>query len=74
MTASARELTVEVCTDEHTFAGLAEPWGRLHRACPSATAFQSHAWLHSWWLSYGTPGGSAWSWCAGAVTWWRRRR
>ncbi|MFJ5061170.1 GNAT family N-acetyltransferase [Streptomyces nigra] len=56
MTASARRLTVEVCTDEHTFAGLAEPWGRLHRACPSATAFQSHAWLHSWWLSYGTPG------------------
>ncbi|MGW1051664.1 GNAT family N-acetyltransferase [Streptomyces sp. NPDC001118] len=49
--------SVEVCTDDRVFAGLAEEWGRLHRACPSATPFQSHAWLHSWWQSYGTPGG-----------------
>ncbi|AOR37345.1 glycosyl transferase family 1 [Streptomyces fodineus] len=50
-------MSVEVCTDDHAFAELAEDWGRLHRACRPATPFQSHAWLHSWWLSYGTPGG-----------------
>lgn len=57
MTATvARALSVEVCSDERAFAELAGEWDRLHRACPSATAFQSHAWLHSWWVSYGTPG------------------
>ncbi|AKJ13085.1 glycosyl transferase family 1 [Streptomyces incarnatus] len=55
-TAPVRALSVEVCTDEETFTGLAGEWERLYRACPSATAFQSHAWLHSWWLSYGKPG------------------
>ncbi|MFJ7073414.1 GNAT family N-acetyltransferase [Streptomyces sp. NPDC098781] len=55
MTASREALSVEVCTDGHTFAGLAGDWERLYRACPSATPFQSHAWLHSWWLSYGRP-------------------
>ncbi|WP_405872601.1 GNAT family N-acetyltransferase [Streptomyces sp. NBC_00005] len=57
MTASGRALSVELCTDERTFAALAEEWGKLHGSCPSATPFQSHAWLHSWWLSYGTPDG-----------------
>jgi CelD/BcsL family acetyltransferase involved in cellulose biosynthesis len=56
MTASDRALSVEVCTDERAFAELAGEWERLYRACPSVTPFQSHAWLHSWWLSYGTPG------------------
>ncbi|MET7988383.1 MULTISPECIES: GNAT family N-acetyltransferase [unclassified Streptomyces] len=46
----------ELITDEREFAELAGPWGRLYRRCGAATAFQSHAWLHSWWLSYGTPG------------------
>lgn len=46
----------ELVTEEREFAELAEAWGRLHRRCGAATAFQSHAWLHSWWLSYGTPG------------------
>ncbi|MET9829194.1 GNAT family N-acetyltransferase [Streptomyces sp. NPDC006385] len=53
---SSRALSVEVCTDERVFAELAGEWERLYRACPSATPFQSHAWLHSWWLSYGRPG------------------
>ncbi|MCX4880913.1 MULTISPECIES: GNAT family N-acetyltransferase [unclassified Streptomyces] len=57
MTAPGRALSVELCTDERTFAALAEEWGRLHASCPSATPFQTHAWLHSWWLSYGTPDG-----------------
>ncbi|MEU6772679.1 GNAT family N-acetyltransferase [Streptomyces sp. NPDC046759] len=49
-------VSVEVRTDEQAFADLAGEWDNLHRACRSATTFQSHAWLHSWWLSYGTPG------------------
>ena len=56
MTAPVRALSVEVCTEERAFAELAGEWERLYRASPSATPFQSHAWLHSWWLSYGTPG------------------
>ncbi|MEV5879350.1 GNAT family N-acetyltransferase [Streptomyces sp. NPDC052101] len=57
MAARVRALSVQVCSDDRVFADLAEEWRRLHGACPSATPFQSHAWLHSWWLSYGTPGG-----------------
>ncbi|MEU6393362.1 GNAT family N-acetyltransferase [Streptomyces sp. NPDC046939] len=47
---------VTVCTDSAEFGRLREEWDRLHRACATATPFQSHAWLHSWWLSYGHPG------------------
>ncbi|WP_394432707.1 GNAT family N-acetyltransferase [Streptomyces sp. SGAir0957] len=47
---------VTVCTDTAEFGRLREEWTRLHRACATATPFQSHAWLHSWWLSYGRPG------------------
>ncbi|MGZ3099208.1 GNAT family N-acetyltransferase [Streptomyces sp. H72] len=43
-------------TDERGFTELAADWGRLYRRCAAATPFQSHAWLHSWWRSYGTPG------------------
>ncbi|WP_328496252.1 GNAT family N-acetyltransferase [Streptomyces sp. NBC_00414] len=50
------ELRTELCTDEREFGRLAEAWGALYRRCGTATPFQSHAWLHSWWLSYGTPG------------------
>ncbi|MEU1130883.1 GNAT family N-acetyltransferase [Streptomyces sp. NPDC005900] len=52
----ARLLTRRLCVDEDEFDALAEPWGRLHRACRAATPFQSHAWLSSWWRSYGRPG------------------
>ncbi|WP_037660797.1 GNAT family N-acetyltransferase, partial [Streptomyces aurantiacus] len=48
--------TVGLCVDEAEFASLAGPWGRLYRACGEATPFQSHAWLTSWWRSYGRPG------------------
>ena len=50
---AAGELTVRICRDADAFGGLAQAWGRLYRRCGSATAFQSHAWLWSWWLSYG---------------------
>ncbi|MDQ0581113.1 GNAT family N-acetyltransferase [Streptomyces rishiriensis] len=48
--------TTELVTDEQAFAALAPAWGRLYQRCATATPFQSHAWLHSWWLSYGTRG------------------
>ncbi|MDH6215822.1 GNAT family N-acetyltransferase [Streptomyces pseudovenezuelae] len=48
--------TTQLVTDEGEFAELAQDWARLYDRCPSATPFQSHAWLHSWWLSYGSPG------------------
>ncbi|WP_405917082.1 GNAT family N-acetyltransferase [Streptomyces sp. NBC_00728] len=47
---------VELITGEREFADLGASWERLYHRCGAATAFQSHAWLHSWWLSYGTPG------------------
>jgi Acetyltransferase (GNAT) domain len=47
---------VEICRDPGAFAALAPQWDRLYRTCPEATPFQTHAWLHSWWLSYGRRG------------------
>jgi CelD/BcsL family acetyltransferase involved in cellulose biosynthesis len=49
-------LVTELVTDDAAFAALAPAWGRLYRRCASATPFQSHAWLHSWWQSYGERG------------------
>ncbi|WNI16489.1 GNAT family N-acetyltransferase [Actinacidiphila sp. ITFR-21] len=49
-------LRTAVCRAPDEFAALGPAWNRLHRSCPPATAFQTHAWLHSWWLSYGVPG------------------
>ncbi|MDT0436040.1 MULTISPECIES: GNAT family N-acetyltransferase [Streptomyces] len=48
--------TTELITDEADFAALAPDWARLYARCGTATPFQSHAWLHSWWLSYGRRG------------------
>ncbi|MFD7030583.1 GNAT family N-acetyltransferase [Streptomyces sp. NPDC059917] len=53
---STGALSVTLCRDPRQFAALEEPWNRLVRSCPTATPFQSHAWLHSWWLSYGREG------------------
>ncbi|MEV7172289.1 GNAT family N-acetyltransferase [Streptomyces sp. NPDC093224] len=53
---SAGALSVTLCRDPRQFAALEESWNRLVRACPTATPFQTHAWLHSWWLSYGKEG------------------
>ncbi|MFE3252234.1 GNAT family N-acetyltransferase [Streptomyces sp. NPDC059209] len=49
-------LTSEICRDPGRFGALAAEWTALHRRSGAATPFQSHAWLHSWWLSYGAPG------------------
>ncbi|MFJ2814533.1 MULTISPECIES: GNAT family N-acetyltransferase [unclassified Streptomyces] len=48
--------TTQLITAEDDFARLAPDWARLYGRCATATPFQSHAWLHSWWLSYGSPG------------------
>ncbi|MFI8400582.1 MULTISPECIES: GNAT family N-acetyltransferase [unclassified Streptomyces] len=53
---SAGALRTEVCRDEEGFGRLAAEWTALYGRCSSATPFQSHSWLHSWWLSYGRPG------------------
>ncbi|MFK8908595.1 GNAT family N-acetyltransferase [Streptomyces sp. YS-3] len=55
-TARDTALVAEVCTDSGPFAGLAREWRELHGRCRTATPFQSHAWLHSWWTSYGVSG------------------
>ena len=57
MTAGLRTgLAVTLCRDAAEFAALGPQWDALHRNCSTATPFQSHAWLLSWWLSYGTEG------------------
>ena len=48
--------TTELVTDARAFAEVAPDWARLYERCGTATPFQNHAWLHSWWLSYGRPG------------------
>ncbi|MFH8702384.1 GNAT family N-acetyltransferase [Streptomyces rubrogriseus] len=48
--------SVELVTDEGAFAELAPQWRRLYGRCAAATPFQSHAWLLSWWRSYGAAG------------------
>ncbi|MER5962989.1 GNAT family N-acetyltransferase [Streptomyces sp. NPDC002057] len=45
-----------MCRDEEGFGRLAAEWTALYGRCSTVTPFQSHAWLHSWWLSYGRPG------------------
>ncbi|WP_309235819.1 GNAT family N-acetyltransferase [Streptomyces sp. TRM64462] len=47
---------MSVCRDSEHFRGLAAEWGELYRRCRAVTPFQAHAWLYSWWRSYGVPG------------------
>ncbi|WP_019358941.1 MULTISPECIES: GNAT family N-acetyltransferase [Streptomyces] len=49
-------LTATLCRAEERFAALAEEWEALRARNRSATPFQSHAWLWSWWRSYGRRG------------------
>ncbi|MBO8186270.1 GNAT family N-acetyltransferase [Streptomyces spirodelae] len=49
-------LTAALCRSEGQFAGLAADWDALRSRNRSATPFQSHAWLWSWWRSYGRRG------------------
>ncbi|WP_052442881.1 GNAT family N-acetyltransferase [Streptacidiphilus neutrinimicus] len=45
-----------VVRDGRALEALAEEWNELQERSPGATPFQSHAWLASWWHSYGRPG------------------
>ncbi|MFI2208763.1 GNAT family N-acetyltransferase [Streptomyces sp. NPDC020141] len=47
---------VTLCRDPRAFSRLGPDWDGLWRRCSSATPFQSHAWLDSWWRSYGGRG------------------
>jgi CelD/BcsL family acetyltransferase involved in cellulose biosynthesis len=42
--------------DDAALTSLATEWDDLYDRCSTATAFQSFAWLESWWRSYGRPG------------------
>ncbi|SCD46695.1 hypothetical protein GA0115240_10972 [Streptomyces sp. DvalAA-14] len=66
-------LRTAVCRDPRAFAALAPAWTRLHRACPAATPFQTHAWQHSWWQSYGVPGRLVLVLVWRGRDWWARR-
>ncbi|MEY9848053.1 hypothetical protein ABH940_005154 [Streptacidiphilus sp. BW17] len=49
-------LETVVLRDERALDALAAEWDELQDRSPGATPFQSHAWLSSWWHSYGRPG------------------
>src|SRR5215204_3613143 len=44
---------VGLVEDGERFAALEGAWEELYRHCPTATPFQSWAWLYSWWEHYG---------------------
>src|SRR5215470_10867779 len=48
--------TATTSVHDDALDGLEEEWRDLQRRCRTATPFQSHAWLASWWRAYGTPG------------------
>ncbi|MFF4197165.1 GNAT family N-acetyltransferase [Nonomuraea sp. NPDC001831] len=52
-TRQAPDLATEVVTGTGHLRALAGEWAGLHDRSPAATPFQSHAWLSSWWESYG---------------------
>jgi CelD/BcsL family acetyltransferase involved in cellulose biosynthesis len=47
-----QRLDADVLRNAEEFASLEEEWEQLYENCPSATPFQSWAWLYSWWESY----------------------
>jgi CelD/BcsL family acetyltransferase involved in cellulose biosynthesis len=48
--------SVTTSSDDFALAGLGDEWDDLVARCSSATPFQAHAWLESWWRGYGRPG------------------
>lgn len=40
--------------DDGALAALGGEWDELHGRCRTATPFQAHAWVESWWRHYGT--------------------
>src|SRR5690348_13692008 len=52
--ASPPEGTVELIRDDQALIALRPEWDALWRRVPSATPFQSPAWVLSWWDQFGT--------------------
>jgi CelD/BcsL family acetyltransferase involved in cellulose biosynthesis len=48
--------SAEIRRDDDALASLAAEWRQLYARCSTATPFQSHAWLESWWREYGVSG------------------
>jgi CelD/BcsL family acetyltransferase involved in cellulose biosynthesis len=48
--------SVETLRDDDALTSLRAEWNDLFERCPTATPFQSYAWLRSWWGVYGVPG------------------
>lgn len=55
-TPASSGMRATLCRDPCAFGALGPEWDALHHRCATATPFQTHPWLHSWWLSYGSPG------------------
>jgi CelD/BcsL family acetyltransferase involved in cellulose biosynthesis len=52
-TEQRQQLDTAVLRHSRGFAALEGEWDELYDSCPSATPFQSWAWLYSWWEVYG---------------------
>jgi CelD/BcsL family acetyltransferase involved in cellulose biosynthesis len=50
------EWSAETVCDDSRLSTLRAEWNDLFQRCSTATPFQSHAWLESWWQSYGVAG------------------
>jgi CelD/BcsL family acetyltransferase involved in cellulose biosynthesis len=48
--------STEIRRDDGALTDLGAEWNDLYARCAAATPFQSHAWLESWWRTYGTAG------------------
>jgi CelD/BcsL family acetyltransferase involved in cellulose biosynthesis len=48
--------TAETLRDDDCLPALRAEWNELYRRCATATPFQAHAWVESWWRTYGNPG------------------
>ncbi|MCC9311796.1 GNAT family N-acetyltransferase [Kitasatospora sp. RB6PN24] len=54
--ADPQEWSVSFCRDGEALTALAGEWDSLVDRCSAATPFQCHAWLDSWWQTYGRAG------------------
>src|SRR3712207_2406110 len=50
---SKQALKISVIDDPRHLEAMEQEWDALYHDCPSATPFQSWAWLYSWWEAYG---------------------
>lgn len=48
--------SAQTLSDDDALAAVAAEWDDLHSRCSVATPFGTHAWLESWWRSYGRKG------------------